>query len=291
MTSPDPLVAIADRLYALRPEEFTAARDAAAKDTDDKGLAAGIRKLRRPALGAWAVNLLVRREGDQVEQALRIGASLRDAAHAMDADQLRELTRQRRQLTAALATTARSLAHDAGVRLAGATVDQVEGVLTAGMLDATAAEVVRTGQLVKPFTSTGVDAIDPGELLAVPQALGWHAEPGAAPPPPALRVAPESVALKRERAEQALQDAEARLAEAEEDHRRAEEELARWNARRLQVHGELDEARRRIAELESDADRVDVELEDAEVVRADADEALSEARAARDEARRRLDRL
>lgn len=291
MTSPEALLAVADRLYALSPEEFTAARDAAAKDVGDKALAVRIRKLRRPAVAAWAVNLLVRREGPQVEQALALGASLRAAADAMDADQLRALTRQRRQLTSALATTARGLARDAGVRLTDAATEQVESVLTAGMLDATAAEVVRTGQLLKAFTATGLDVVDPGELLAVPEAVGWRAAPTEAPAAPALRVVPESAQLKRERAEQAVAEAQEALREAEEDCRTADEALARWTARRLQVQDELDEARRRIAQLESDADHVDVEVEDAEVVRADAAEALEAARAAHADALRRLTRL
>jgi hypothetical protein len=291
VTSPEALVAVADQLYALPPEEFTAARDAAAKAADDKALAGRIRKLRRPAVAAWAVNLLVRREGPQVEQALALGASLREAADAMDSDQLRALTRQRRQLTSALATTARGLAHDAGVRLTDATTEQVEAVLTAGMLDATAADVVRTGQLLKAFTATGLDGVDPSELLAVPEAVGWRAAPSEAPPAPALRVVPESAQLKRERAEQAVAEAQDALTEAEEECRAADEALARWTARRLQVQDELDEARRRIAQLESDAEHVDVEVEDAEVVRADAAEALEAARAAHADALRRLSRL
>ncbi|MGN6253139.1 MAG: hypothetical protein ACTHNS_15150 [Marmoricola sp.] len=291
MTSPDPLVTIADGLYALPPERFTAARDAAAKGSGDPAVAARVRRLKRPAVAAWAVNLLVRREAEQVEQALTVGASLREAAQAMDAAQLRELTRQRRQLTAALATTARGLAHESGVRLTASSTEQVEGVLTAGMLDATAADVIRTGLLVKAFTATGVEEVEPAAVLAVPEALGGRATPAAAPPAPSLRVVPESEQLRRERAEEALRAAAATVEEAEEERRVAEETLARWTARRLQVHDELDEARRRIADLEAEADRVDVEVEDAEIVHGDAAAALDEARAEHDRARAHLDRL
>lgn len=301
MTSPDPaldaLWEVADRLYGLPADHFTAARDAAAKDAaagGDKALAARVRALRRPAVAAWAVNLLVRHDAAQVDAALDVGAGLREAAGALDAEQLRALTRQRRQLTAAMATTARGLARDGGVRLTGASTEQVEGVLTAAMLDARAADVVRTGQLLKAFTVTGLEETDPAALIAVPEAIGRRATPVEATPVEhgrGLRVVPESEELRRERAEEGLHEAAEELAAAEDDHRRAEEELARWTARRLQVHDELDEARRRVAQLESDADRVEVEVEDAEVVRADAADALAEAREAHRRAVRQRDRL
>ena len=69
-----------------------------------------MKALRKPSLAAWVVNLLVRREAEQVEQVLSMGAALREAQAAMSGDQLRELTRQRRQLTAVVTQQARSLA-------------------------------------------------------------------------------------------------------------------------------------------------------------------------------------
>ena len=58
-------------------------------------------------MAAWVVNLLVRREAEQVEQVLGVGAALREAQANMAGDELRALTRQRRQLTAAVTTRAR----------------------------------------------------------------------------------------------------------------------------------------------------------------------------------------
>ena len=113
----------------------------------DKALAAQIKKLKKPSVAAWAVNLLVRRESEQIDSVLALAESLRAAAEALDGDELRALTRQRRQLTTALATSARSHAREAGVRLTGPVVDQVEGMLTAAMLDPVAAQVVRTGRV------------------------------------------------------------------------------------------------------------------------------------------------
>ena len=117
----DPLLSIADELYALPPSDFTAARDALAKEHKaDKELAARIKKLKKPGVAAWVVNLLVRREAEQVTQVLEVGAALREAQQGMDAAQLRELTKQRRALTHAVAGRACGVAADERQRLTNA---------------------------------------------------------------------------------------------------------------------------------------------------------------------------
>ena len=73
------LLDVAERLYAGPAEEFTEARNAAAKGVD-KALAAEIKKLKKPSVAAWAVNLLVRSETEQIDSVLALAESLR-AAH------------------------------------------------------------------------------------------------------------------------------------------------------------------------------------------------------------------
>jgi DNA repair exonuclease SbcCD ATPase subunit len=100
------LLAVAEELYGLPLAEFTAARDARARELKGKPLAAPVKALRKPSTAAWVVDLLVRRENDQVAQMLEVGQALRAAQDGMDAAALRELTRQRRKLTAALTVRA-----------------------------------------------------------------------------------------------------------------------------------------------------------------------------------------
>ena len=69
----DDLLEIADELYALPLGEFTPARDARAKELKGTDLAARVKALKKPSLAAWVVNLLVRRETEQVEQVLDRG--------------------------------------------------------------------------------------------------------------------------------------------------------------------------------------------------------------------------
>lgn len=290
MTSADPLVAIADGLYAVPAEAFTEARNAAARETADKELSRRVKALKKPSTAAWAVNLLVRREADQIDQVLALGESLRQAAESMQGEELRALTRQRRQLTAALASTARSLARAAEVRLSQAVVDQVEGVLNSAMLDPVAADAVRSGLLVKAFTSTGVSRLDVDSVVAVPAALGGRATPVERPRPD-LRVVPEDDEVRRARAQQAVDAAadevERSRAEADEAARAAGD----LEARLLQLHEEIDELRRRLADLEAEAEQVGDDLDEAAEARDEAAGRLAEAEAGHERAVRALAKL
>ena len=137
------LEAEATRLYGLPVEEFTAARDARVKELKaDKELAKAVKALRKPTVAAWAVNLLVREREDLVRQVLSIGDSLREAQSSASGDALRELSKQRRQVVAAVVTTTRQLAADNGVRLADAAVDQVTATLQAALSDGKTDELI-----------------------------------------------------------------------------------------------------------------------------------------------------
>ena len=56
-----------------------------------------MKKLRRPTVSAWLVNLLAREDGGQMDELLELGQSLREAQRALDGDRLRELSAQRRR--------------------------------------------------------------------------------------------------------------------------------------------------------------------------------------------------
>lgn len=287
-TAPTSLVQVADGLYAVTPEQFTDARNAAAKECGDKALAARVKKLKKPSVAGWAVNQLVRRESDQIDSVLELAESLRAAAEALDGDELRSLTRQRRQLTAALTSTARSLARDAGVKLTSAVSDQVEGVLNAAMLDPVAAEVVRTGRVLTAFTSTGVSELDVASVVALPDELDVRAAPVDGPvdpgsedggtdgKPAGLRVVPDNGA-RIAAAEDAVEEATGHVTEAQQELAEVEQSLEELNARRLQLQGEADELRRRLAAIEDDVDKVDDELEETGEARDDAQAVLDEA--------------
>lgn len=292
---PTDLLSIADVLYGLALPDFTPARDARAKELKGTDLARQVKALKKPSTAAWVVNLLVRRETEQVEQMLAVGAALRQAQAAMSGEELRQLTRQRRQLTAAVTTQARRTAREAGTKVTDAVADQVEATLTAAMVDEQCGLAVRSGMLVAALSTTGLDPADVAGSVAVPEALGFTATAREAEPPPRpdLKVVPDPEADRKavEAAEKVLAAAESELADATEEYDQAKAAYDDLEARSLQIQSEIDELRGRIAALESQAEDVDDELSDAEDQRAEAEDAVGEATRARDAARAALDKL
>jgi hypothetical protein len=138
-------------LYGLPPEEFTAARDAAAKD--DKSLKA----LRRPTLSAWIVNTLVRQQPDLLDDLAGLGAELADAQREGRGENLRQLAEQRRKLVASTTQRAVDLVER---NVAPAARTEVEQTLEAVLSDPASAEAVRTGQLVRALSFAGFGGVD-----------------------------------------------------------------------------------------------------------------------------------
>lgn len=296
---PEELLAIADALYALPLAEFTPARDSAAKEHKaDKALAAAIKKLRKPSLAAWVVDLLVRRDPDQVDQVIEVGTALREAQDSLDAAQLRELTKQRRQLTAAVTTSARRHARAEGIKVTQQVADQVETTLTAAMVDADAARAVRSGLLVASISTTGLGDLDLSESVAVPDALGFRATPHVIGPPdpdapPQLHVVPDpdATAKARAAADEHVSDAAKALAAAQKEQRAARRAVEKLQARTLQLQSQIDELRSTLVRLEADLEDVDDELGAAEAAQEEAEHVEGQAQAELDEAREARNRL
>lgn len=289
------LLEIADELYGLPLPEFTPARDARAKELKGTPLAAQVKALKKPSTAAWVVNLLVRRDTEQVEQVLTVGAALREAQAAMSADELRALSRQRRQLTAAVTTGARRIAREEGTKVTQAVADQVEATLTAAMVDERCGQALRSGMLTAALASTGLDPADVAAAVAVPEALGFSAPSRDVAPParPDLHVVPdpEADAKAVAAATRALEEAEAAVTEAAAAHDETVAAVGELQARGLQLQAEIAELRSRIDELESSAEETDDELSDAEDARAETEAELTAATGARDAAAAALAKL
>lgn len=304
----------ADELYALRPDGFIRRRGelaAEARAAGDKALAAQITKLPRPRAAAWLVNVLVRHDPDQVEQLLELGVALRAAQHAMAAEDLRELGRQRRRLTAAMTERARALAGELGQRVAEPVAAQVQETLHAAMADEEAASAVRSGMLVRPLASTGLTedpaGVGSADAVALPSAVrrtppvqtrvsgapaGRTGTPdeGTDQGPPRLKVVPDDSSLTEE-AEAALARAEAELADSQRRLERARRKVDRREAKGLQLQAQLEELRGRVEEVERRIAANEDELTDAEDAREAREEAVEEARAQVDRARAELRRV
>lgn len=295
MLDPVDLTGVADELYALRPENFVARRNdlaKEAKDGGDKDLAAAVKKLPKPTTAAWVVNMLVRHDPEQVQQILDLGAALREAQESMAGEQLRELGRQRRQLTSAVTRQARSLAAQLGEKVGESVATQVEETLHAAMVDEGAAAAVRTGMLVRPLAVTGIEAGDVAGAVAVPEALGADIV-RRTPPPRATSKKPELTVVEDdsraiEEAEARVTETEAAAADAERRLDKARRKVAKREAKGLQLQAELDELRRRVAEVEERLEANEEQLSEAEDAR---DEREAQAEQARREAQRAREAL
>jgi DNA repair exonuclease SbcCD ATPase subunit len=266
---------IAEALYGLVPDEFTEARTRAEKDAraaGDRDLATQVKALRRPAVPAWAVNQLVRERGDLVHQVVALGESLREAQSLLQGNALRELTRQRRRLVAAVTAQVKEVAEGHGQRLSDAATRQVEETLQAAMADPRAAEALSSGLLAQPLSSTGLESL--AEVLAVPLE---ETSPGPSGPP-TLTVVQDDERPLREAEERVEQAGKAvRKATKARDGVRKKREKAQ--AKVLQLEAELEELRRQVAELEERTEEavegltdLDAELEGAEAELSDAAE-------------------
>lgn len=245
----DPLQREADALYALPPDEFTAARNTRAAELKaDKDLAARLKTLKKPAPAACVVNLLVRARGGELEGVLELGDELRAAQADLDRAAITKLAAERRRLVGALAKEGAALAKEAGHPVAAAVVEAVSGTLEAGMADADAADAIRTGRLVRPLETIGFDAVDLAESVAAPEAGSPAARPKPVRPKPRAVTDPDAE-LRRARTE-----ADEVLRAAERDVDDAEHDLGEVDARIAELRRELQalESRRREAKQRVD---------------------------------------
>jgi hypothetical protein len=250
----DTLTRIADELFALTPDDFTAARNERvrdAKDSGDAALAARLKELRKPSPAAWVVNILVRERSDEISQLLELGASLREATADLDRDALASLGKQRRQVVMALARQGGSLAESRGRRVTPAVIDEVARTLQAAMTDEDAADAVTTGRLLRSLEVDGMEPVDLDGAVA-----GAIAKHPSAPKPAPIKL-DEQRRQKREAAEK-----EAAAAKLASDA--AETQLTDAESRVDDATHDLEALRSQRDDLREQLERLETELEDAD---------------------------
>lgn len=189
---------MADELYALAPERFTAERDARVKQAraaGDRALAERIGGLRRPTRTAWLVNRLGREHRRTLGELLALGPALRTAQASLAGAEVQRLSAERQRLISALQRAASRLAAEDGQQLTASTGQELTATLEAALADPGAADAVRSGRLASALSYSG---------------FGWgDVPPGDAPPvhrarsrPPAARAAAESAEALRWAAQQ-----------------------------------------------------------------------------------------
>jgi hypothetical protein len=143
----------ADDLFSLPLEEFTAARNALAKElaaTGDKDAATAVKQLKKPTRPAWAINQVAREHPKDVEALLHAGDALREAQEAAlrgDASKLREAGREVNEAIDQLAERVGDVS--ASVR------DAVINTLRVAAADPAGRELLRTGTLTTELEPGG----------------------------------------------------------------------------------------------------------------------------------------
>jgi hypothetical protein len=279
-TSPDDerdLADIAVELYAVKPDEFIAARDEHVRRARESGrasLAKAVAALRRPNQSAWLINQLARDQAEAVDELFDLGDSLRAAHQHGDGAELQRISAERRKTEAALIRRARALGAQAGIDVTADMARETEETLAAALASPEVAEEVRAGRLTKPVAYSGFGTM----LTSVPA----PSAPKKKRPAAKRDTAADTEAQRRATAEQVVNDAREELEATELDL--AERENA------------AEEAARRAEELGSQVDQLREQLRaiEGEQVASDRGARMEErrrdrARKSRDEARRALD--
>jgi hypothetical protein len=263
----------AERLYALDPEEFVAARDAAVKALRGDGKraeAAAVAKLRKPSVAAWVVNRLGRDEADLLEALLEAGAKLREVqlAGAAPADLRAAITAETKALDALMRPAGRIAERSGSGREAA--LARARDTLHAAALDPDLADEVRRGVVVREQQAIGFPL-----GAALPErparAAAKPAKGKAARPEPEPQPVRDEVAAKR------LERAAAAAATAAEKLDRAEQGLER-------ASGELEEAKSELARARRVLKAAETRVEGAERAAAAAERARETAAKKADEA-------
>jgi hypothetical protein len=248
----------ADALYGLPLDEFVPARNALARELRTAGSrdeAAEVAALRKPSVAAWAVNQLVRTQRPAVDELFEAGDGLR-AAHDQvlagrgDAGSLRGAVGRERATVDALTKAARGLLTTQGHELSPTIIERVSDTLHAAALDDDARAQVRDGRLERELRHVGMGmapGATPGPRRAPAGKRGSkqpapdearaaalanaRSEARAAERDAGRRVeratrAATNARERRDKAAQALAEAEDALSDAERERSEAETELA-----------------------------------------------------------------
>ena len=275
-----------DQLYGLPLEEFTPARDAAAKElrkAGDRETAARVAKLPKPTPAAWAANQVAREQPELIEALLDAGAALRAAQDAAVSGHggrgLREAALAERG--AVDAVMAAAVAFKPGGRpLSRPMADRLRTTLTAAAGDPALRDALARGRLVSEAQAGG----------AWPFALeprgGDDDAPASREKPPAER---RAKATPKRAAKKSAEEAAAARAEREAEERAERELREREREERAQLEAQLRDARMSLRVRERVAKGAGEDAEAAGQAVADADERLEEAKQAAEEARAEAD--
>lgn len=228
-----------DRLYRLGLDEFTAARNALAKETGD----AAIKKLEKPVLAAWAVNQLYWHERKLYDEVIKTSGQVRTAHQQMLAGKASDV--KAAEVFHAEAMRKAKAAIRRFIEAGGNTASDAVMTPITEMLDALPTTDT-PGRFTKPFRRTGFEALHGVTISAKPSfakasegrpATGASKDSGTGDADEARRQRDELLMAKER-----FRFADAAAREAEAVLERAQRALERAARTRERVEKELEEA-------------------------------------------------
>lgn len=254
--------AVADELFALPPAAFIERRNAlaaTARAEDDVELAATIKALRRPTVGAALVNALVRQRGEVMASLFTLGAELREAQDRGDGPALRVLMGRRQDLIRALDRGVAELASGWSLTATRAVLQDVHATLFTALSHPGAEALVRGGQLESALNDGMFDASAPA--TSVPAARAARAEPEPVASSSTMRI---------ESAQRKLDEADASAAAAERAVETLADSLSGAQVELAELERQLDETLKEARQLERDRSTADRKVTTATDAHADA---------------------
>lgn len=182
-----------DRLFDLPLDAFVSARNQLAaelKRGGDRDGSEAVKKLPKPAAGAWAINQIARKHNEALERFLRATDRLFRAqvrgisSDAVDPD-FHAAAQEQRSALGAMLEHAEALLKDGGHGTTRAMIERVGATLRAAVLDEAARKLLEAGQMTEEKGDSGFEALA-AQLEAAPAV---SARPKASPERPAARPA------------------------------------------------------------------------------------------------------
>jgi hypothetical protein len=240
---------VANELFGLAPAAFIERRNAMAARAGSEGdpqLAAKIKALRRPTVGAALVNALVRERREVIDSFVTLSAALRDAQDRSDGQQIRDLAGSRQNLMRVLDRHIADLASERGLTASRTVQQEVHATMLAALSN-TQAEATVLGGRMESGLNDGTFAANAPAAAARPKSAS-HTEPESAGSASTRRI---------ESAQRKLNDANASAAAAVDDVEKLAAAAAGAQRELTDLDNQLDETLRQARRLERERSTAD----------------------------------
>src|SRR6185437_12069483 len=122
----------------------------------NRELATSLKALRKPSVGAWLANLLVREQGADVRRLIDLGTELRSPKRRLDGESIRKVSKEKADAVSRLVRDATARASRMGQPISAAALDELETTLDAAFADEGAAESLVGGELTGGLRYSGL---------------------------------------------------------------------------------------------------------------------------------------